>query len=235
MSEKVEILTENEAVKSLAYPIEVKVYEGGTQLVPSSGTITVKNPGGTAQVEDVAVSVAAGGTMTYSLVSTITTTLWENAIIELSYIVSTVTYKAIFLFDVVLNRLKCNIIDQDLKDYFPALAANIWSVQSPANYDVQIQEGFNIVKRDIKDKGRRPHMLIDGSQIRECLILKTFELIFFAFAKDEEDIWWNRYLMTKEKYEERFSKLVIKYDEDEDGLIEGDEGDVSLSQITLKR
>ncbi len=233
MSEKVEILTENEAVKSLAYPIEIKVYEGGTQLVPSSATITVKDPGGTAQVEDVAVSVAESGTMTYSLIATYTATLWENAVIELSYVVSSVTYKAIFLFDVVLNRLKCNVIDQDLKDYMPALAVEIWSVQT--NYDKQIQEGFNIVKRDIKDKGRRPHMLIDGSQIRECLILKTFELIFFAFAKTEEDIWWNRYLMTKEKYEERFSKLVIKYDEDEDGTISDDEKKITIAQSTLKR
>lgn len=233
MSEKVEILTENEAVKSLAYPIEVKVYEAGTQLVPTSGTITVKNPGGTAQVEDVAVSIDANGTMAYSLTTTYTGTLWENAIIELSYVVSSVTYKAIFLFDVVLNRLKCNIIDTDLKDYFPALAAEIWSVQT--NYDKQIQEAFNIVKRDIKDKGRRPHMLIDGSQIRECLILKTFDLIFFAFAKTEEDIWWNRYMMFKEKYDDRFSKLVIKYDTDEDGLIDGDERKITISQAKLVR
>ncbi len=232
MSEKVEILTENEAVKSFAYPIEVKVYEAGVQLTPTSATIMVKNPGGTAQVEDDAVTITSG-TMTYSLIATYTATLWENAVIELSYIVSSVTYKAIFLFDVVLNRLKCNIIDQDLKDYMPALAAEIWSVQT--NYDKQIQEGFNIVKRDIKDKGRRPHMLIDGSQIRECLILKTFELIFFAFAKTEEDIWWNRYLMTKEKYEERFSKLVIKYDADEDGQIDSDERKVNISQLELKR
>ncbi len=231
MSEKVEILTENEAVKSLAYPIEVKVYEAGVQLTPTSATITVKNPGGTAQVEDEAVTITSG-TMTYSLIATYTATLWENAIIELSYVVSSVTYKAIFLFDVVLNRLKCNIIDQDLKDYMPALASDIWSVQT--NYDKQIQEAFNIVKRDIKDKGRRPHMLIDGSQIRECLILKTFELIFFAFAKTEEDIWWNRYLMVKEKYEERFSKLVIKYDIDEDGLINDDEKKITIAQSTLK-
>ena len=233
MSEKVEILTENEAVKSLDYPIEVKVYESGAQLVPDSATITVKDPGGSAQVEDEAVAIAASGDMTYSFTSTHTATLWENAVIELEYVVSTVTYKAIFLFDVVLNRLKCNIIDQDLKDYFPALAADIWSTQT--TYDKQIQEGFNIVKRDIKDKGRRPHMLIDGSQIRECLILKTFELIFFAFAKSEEDIWWNRYLMVKEKYEDRFSKLIIKYDTDEDGTIEKDEKDTSLGRIKLVR
>lgn len=232
MSEKVEILTENEAVKSLAYPIEVKVYEAGVQVTPTSATITVKNPGGTAQVEDQTVTITSG-TMTYSLTNTYTGTLWENAIIELSYVVNSIAYKAIFLFDVVLNRLKCNIIDTDLKDYFPALAAEIWSIQT--NYDKQIQEAFNIVKRDIKDKGKRPHMLIDGSQIRECLILKTFELIFFAFAKTEEDIWWNRYMMVKEKYDDRFSKLVIKYDIDENGLIDSDERKVIVSQVKLVR
>ena len=67
------------------------------------------------------------------------------------------------------------------------------------------------------------------------MILKTFELIFFAFAKSEDDIWWNRYLMVKEKYGDRFSKLVIKYDTDEDGIIDKDEKKVSLGQIKLER
>ena len=73
--------------------------------------------------------------MTYSLDSAYTATLWEAAIIEVEYTISSIVYKAKFLFDVVLNKLKCNVIDADLKNHFPALADEIWSVQN--NYDKQ--------------------------------------------------------------------------------------------------
>ena len=75
---KVEILTEDQAVKALDYPIEIKVYEGGVQLVPSSATITVKDPDGKAQVESAAMSVDGNGTMTYSLSSIYTCLLYTS-------------------------------------------------------------------------------------------------------------------------------------------------------------
>jgi hypothetical protein len=90
------------------------------------------------------------------------------------------------------------------------------------------------VERAIRDKGRRPHMLIDGNQVRELVILKTFEMICFDFAKTPEDIWWARYQKYHEAYEAAFAKLVIKYDEDESGAIDADEKE-SLGGIDLIR
>ena len=229
----VEQLTEDQVVQDKTYPIEVKVYEGGVQKVPSSATITVKDAAGTALVTAQAVSVAISGTMTYTLPAANTADLIEDGIIELTYIISAITYLAVFLYDVVLNKLKPTIIDQDLKNYAPQLADEIWSEQT--NFDTQIQEAFRVIKRNIKDKGRRPHMLIDGSQLREVHIIKTMELIYFDFSKAVNDIFWEKYLVMKERYGELFDKLAIKYDSDEDGLIEEDERKEVLGQITLQR
>jgi len=227
-------LAEDQAVKGLDYAIEIKVYGEGTQLIPSSAAITVKDPNGKAQVENQSMAIEDGvGTLTYTLSSTHTAGLWENAIIEVSYVVSSVTYKVVFFFDVVLCQLVPAVIDDDLKNYFPDLAAEIWTGES--NYDEQIQEAFKIVKRDIKAKGRRPAMLIDGSQVRELVILKTFETIFFCFAKDESSIWWFRFQETKKAYADRFAKLVIKYDEDESGTVEEDEEAEPVGQVTMRR
>jgi len=230
---KVEILTEDQAVKGLAYPVEIKAFDAGAQLVPTSAAITVKDPDGDEIVTAAAMTIDGNGTMTYSLAATYTATLWENAVIEVSYVVSSVTYKAVFLFDVVLCQLKPTVVDSDLQNYFPQLADEIW--EHEANYDKQIQEAFRLVKRDVKDKGRRPAMLIDGMQVRELIILKTFELVFFEFAKNQEDIWWKRYEEMKGQYRERFDKLSIKYDEDEDQVIDEDEKAGALGQITLQR
>lgn len=230
---KVEQLTEDQAVKTYDFPIEFKVHEEGTQLVPSSATITVKDPDGDEQVGDAAMVVAVAGTMTYSLSSTYTAALWENAIIEIEYVISTVTYKAVFFFDVVLNKLKCDVTDADLLNYEPDFAAEEWPSQD--DYDPQIQEAFLDVKQDIKNKGKRPSLLIDGRQLRKTIIFKTLEIIFMAFAKSTEDVNWEKYLKYKTAYETQFAALVIKYDEDEDALIDEDEKAQLVSQVNFLR
>ncbi|MCK4759721.1 MAG: hypothetical protein KAT69_06700 [Candidatus Aminicenantes bacterium] len=230
---KTEILTEDQAVKSDDFPIELKVYEAGTQLIPTSATITIRDPDGTIIIDAVAVSIAAGGTMTYTLLAAKTVTLWENAIIDIDYVVSTVTYKCIRFFDVVLNALTPCIVDDDLKNHYPELADEIWSGET--NYNEQIIEAFKEIKRDLKNKGRRPNMLIDGAQLRIPLIHKSFELIFRDFFKEIDDKWHVLMEIHAQKYRDAFAELAIKYDADEDGSIDPDERKSVTGQINLER
>lgn len=228
-----EILTENQVVKSEAFPIEAKAYSDGVQLIPSVATITVKNPNGKAQVEDQNVSISEAGTMTYTLPAANTATLWEDAIIEITYTVSSVDHKMVRFFDVVLNKISPCIVDEDLKDYYPELADEIWNAET--NYDQQIQEAFVQIKRELKNKGRRPHMLIDGSQLRTPLIHKTFEIIFRGFFKEAGDKWHELYKEHEQKCKDEFAELVIKYDSDEDGIIDTSERKHVAGQIDLER
>ncbi len=226
-------LTEDQAVQSAAFPIEAKVYSAGVQIKPSSATVTIKDPDGTEKLAATAMTAnSTTGTLTYSLAATYTADLWENAVIEIAYTISSVVYTAVFFFDVVLHALYCNVTDDDLKAYFPQLADEIWS--GTANYSGQIAEAFQFVKRLIKDKGKRPSMLIDGSQVRELVIIKTFEMIFFNFATDPEGIWWKRYEQYRSLFNERFASLVIKYDEDESGTIDSDEK-ATAGQVSFLR
>jgi hypothetical protein len=229
----VEVLTDDQAVEGYDYPIEIKVYSAGVQLKPSSATIVIKDSDGDEILASTAMTVnGTTGTMTYTLALAKLDTLWENALIEIEYTVSSVKYRAVFFFDCVLNALKCNVTDTDLKAYAPLLADQIWSTET--NYSTQILEAFRQVARAIKDKGRRPHMLIDGNQVRELVILRTLEMICFDFSKASEDIWWNKYQKYHEAFEAAFAKLIIKYDEDESGAIDTDEEE-GLGQIDLLR
>ena len=230
---KVEILAENEATQGLPFPVEVKIYENGVQIVPTSATITVKSPSGEPVIDEEEMTISQTGTLSYTIPANLLSTLWENALIEINYVDDDKSFKSLFYFDVVICPIKPTITDADLKTYFPQLGEEIWAGET--NYDKQIQEAFRIIKRDIKNKGRRPSMLIDGTQVRELLILKAFELIFFDFAKSEEDIWWKRYEEMKEKYKTAFENLLIKYDQDEDSLIDSSETAASLGQIVLER
>ena len=227
-----EILTDNEVVQGYAYPIEVKVVDGADdQKVPSAATITVKDPDGTAQVEDQDMSIDESGTMTYSLAATYTADLWEDAIIEIEYTISSVDYKRIFLFHVVLSKLKHSVSDSFLQKYHPQLDDELWDGET--TYTTQIDRAFNDVKQDIYNRGRRPHMLLDGSQIDHLVALKSFELIFADFSKGEDDRWGFLLRHYMEKYKDEFQKLRIKYDADEDGIIEKDERE--FQQLEFKR
>ena len=230
---KTAVLTEDQAIQDLDFPIEAKIYEGGAQVSPSSALITIKDPDGTVQVDGVAMSVGTGGTLTYTLLKAKTADLWENAIIEIEYIASSITHRISFLFDVVIQKLVNAVTDADLKNYFPDLAAHLWTEES--NYSDLIDEAFRIVRRDIKNKGRRPAMILDGSQVRELVILKVFGNIFFAFSKKPDDIWWARYEKTIDQYRALLDGLLIKYDEDEDGLVDNGEDRTRVGQITLVR
>ena len=228
-------LTEDQAVQGQAYPIEVKVYEAGLQIKPSVATITIKDPDGAALVTAAAVTCnGSTGTMTYSMSSALTADLYENCTMQIDYTVSAVAYREVGFFDIVIQPLRCTVIDNDLKAYAPAIVTKIWSTQTA--YDTQIQEAFKVVKRDIKNKGKRPTMLIDGSQVRELVILKTFEMIAFDFAKDKDDVWWARFEKYAERYAAALASIVIKYDVDESGTIDAGEGEeVTLGQIYLQR
>lgn len=231
-----ERLSDDEVVKGYSYPIEIKVYKDGAQQVPSSATITVKDDDGKKLVENATMNVdGQSGTMTYTLASTLTTKLLEDGVIEVEYTISSVKYKMVRFYQVVLNKLRCSVVDDDLQGYFPSIHEELW--EGDSNYDTQIEEAFRLVKRDIRNKGRRPHMLIDGDQVRELVIMKTFELIFFDFSKarSDEDKWWVRYEEMKERYGSEFSKLNIKYDEDQDGLVDQVERGKALGQIRFQR
>lgn len=226
-------LSEDQAPQDAAFPIEAKVYSAGVQVKPTSATVAVRDPDGTEILAATAMTVdGTTGTLSYLLAAAKTADLWESAVIEINYTIAAVVYRATFFFDVVITPLACDVIDADLKAYFPLLADEIWT--GTTSYSGQIAEAFNAVKRLIKDKGKRPSMLIDGSQVRELVIIKTFEMIFFNFSKDPEDVWWKRYIAYHDLFTARFAALQIKYDEDESGTIEADEN-LGLGNLSLIR
>lgn len=235
MSDLVEILTENKAVLGLDYPIEIKIYRDGEQITPTSVTLTIKDPDGTVQVDETAITPNGNGTMSYDLAAASTAALWENAWMELSYTdEASKTQKQIFYFDVVNNRLGCAVITADLEKLHPQLLDEIWSGQSPANFSPQIQVARADVDRDLVDRGFRPDLLVDSRQTMELVRSKTLENVCRDFIKQENDRWHILWMVYKTEYEDRLVKFKFTYDKDEDTMV--DEGDKeSFGQLQLER
>ena len=231
-------LLNNEALWEASYTPEIIVSVDGVKTAPSSATLTLYNPSGTAVVTARACAI---NSTTKKITATFTggsalelNDYTENWRLLLSYEIEVdslaVTYQANFLFDVCKCVLVNPVTDDDLKELHPSIAGEIWSTQT--TYTTQIEKAFTDIKRKLKERGRRPSMLIDGTQIKDLIICHTLELIFFDFAKSTEDIWWNRYLKRAEQFTADFGNLRIVYDSDDDGVIDSAAtfGNINLSR-----
>lgn len=236
MSELVEILTENMAVLGLVYPVEIKVYRDGTQIVPTAVTLTIKDPDGTVVIDEAAITPEVGvGTMSYNLAAASTDELWQYAWMELSYTDDvSETQKQIWYFDVVNNRLGVAVITANLEKLHPQLLDEIWSGQSPANYSPQIQAARVRVDRDLIDRDYRPDLLVDNAQTVVLVETKTMEIICRDFFKQIDDRWHLLYMTYKEEYEDRLTTFKFTYDADEDTMVDAGEKE-AFGQLRTSR
>lgn len=102
--------------------IRLTVYDNNRSLIPTSGTVALYKPDGSALQAAAAVSVdATTGEMTYSLTTTHTATEDLNYKAEWTYVVSAVTYYQTQLFDVVKSILAIPITDDDLYNELESL------------------------------------------------------------------------------------------------------------------
>jgi hypothetical protein len=234
MAHSAELLN-NEALFEASYTPEIIVSVDGVKTAPSTATLTLYNPSGTAIVTARActvngttkkiTAVFTGGNGTGEI-----STLTEDWRLLLNYTIASVVYQANFLFDVCRLILVNPVIDEDLLALHPDLASNRWASQT--TFMPQIEKAFSDIKRKLKERGKRARMMIDATQIKDLIICHSLELVFFDFAKDIGDIWWNRYLKRAEQFAADFENLHIAYDSDESGTI--DEvvrfGNVNLSR-----
>ena len=87
------------------------------------------------------------------------------------------------------------------------------------SYIDQIQSAFEKIIGDMKKIGGAGYVggLVDFNQLRELLILKTLELIYFGNAGSEESIYWSKYKEIKTEYEDKLNNVTFFYDTDNDG------------------
>lgn len=218
-----------------AETLTVKVYEDGGAVEPSTASFNIYDSAGTLiKTGTASKSVDSGETilnvLTASLLSTDFTEDELDCHIEWLLTIQSQPFIFINLFDVVNYKIHNTVTEKDLLTYFPNLTNELSTTQS--DFDAQIQRAFKDVKQDLKEKGIIARRMLDSEQVKHLIILKSFEIIFFAFPRTPESIWQVRYDEVKKKYEEEFKKLLLKYDEDESGV---PEQIVGFSTIRLQR
>jgi hypothetical protein len=111
-----------EIQKSQSYTFEWSFFDRNIQEIPVTGSISVYKPGGSTKlVDNASVAIETGGTMKYTLDSSLTTTVDKNYKIELSYQVGDVVTRPFYLFNIVETPLINSVRDEDLFLYVPEL------------------------------------------------------------------------------------------------------------------
>lgn len=225
----------NEALYEANYTPEIIISVDGVKTAPTSATLTLYNPAGEAKVTARTCSI---NNTTKKITATFTGVaetgeigyLLEDWRLLLSYVIGGVTYNLNLLFDVCRFVLMNPVSDDDLKKLHPDLSDDRWSTQT--TFLPQIEKAFSDIKRKLKERGRRARMMIDATQIKDLIICHALELVYFDFAKSNDDIWWLRYEKRAAQFQADMESLHIAYDSDESGTVDevASFGNVSLSR-----
>ncbi|MCB9763925.1 MAG: hypothetical protein H6739_29410 [Alphaproteobacteria bacterium] len=200
-------MLERARANSLSCPI----WQDGSLVAPSSGTITIWDGSGTKQVDADSITVSSS-TATYSYTPSSSLSYGEGWRIEWSLIIDSVTH--VFRNDASLVRvsLYSPITDADLfrrvSSLNPTGAAPLSSV---SDYQDYLDEAHVIIQNRLISRGNRPNLILSPSALREVYLTLTLSLIFSDFATRLNDSYEAMSQEYKRDYQAAWDDLRFTY------------------------
>lgn len=103
------------------------------------------------------------------------------------------------------------------------------------SFTKQIQQSFMKLTTMLYNKGQRHALIIESSQIRLPMIYLTIHTIAIDLMDEETDKWSRIAQMYLDKFNQAFDTLKLDYDADEDGMINNEEQQRSVSTVRFLR
>ena len=162
----------------------LEVYENGAQLVPTSGTYTMREPDGeTKVVDEVGLTIESDGTATYVHSSSQlaeTRPLGEGYIQEFTLVISGVTYTFRRLAALARRRLYPTVTDEDLTELYTDLE-NLRPA-SISSYQKFIDSAWNEILRRTKQNGScYTYLVLSPESFHDALLNLTLAKIWRDF------------------------------------------------------
>lgn len=211
--------------RGVAKTLDADVYsDAGAQQTPSAGTLTLYAGSKTLLDE---VSVTAAAPSTYSLLAATTADeslsdrwleVWTLTIGGTDYTFRRSAY-------LVRHVLYPVITDTDLTAHHSDFA----DLRDPdqSSYETQRTKAWHDLQTWLIGRGRRPQLVLDSWALRNWHIYQTLHLVFLDFSLSTG--MDRRYRELADHYREMADDardtLVLRYDEDEDGI--ADDGEIT--------
>jgi len=187
----------------------------GATATPTSGTVSIYRPDGTALVAAQAVTVASIATSSLSGLTTTAEALGEGWLIEWTLLMPDgVTHT--FRQDAALCRrtLYPVISQDDLTQRHSDLPALLGAATS---YQPYIDEAFFSICTRLIGAGRRPYLVIQPSALRDAHLMLALHLVFIDYSTSAGDggRWQALAAHYLTSYEQAYGQLKFTYDEDD--------------------
>lgn len=103
------------------------------------------------------------------------------------------------------------------------------------SFGKEIQRAFEKMEKRLKDKGKRPQLVLDSYDLREPHILFSVAEVCKGMARDGADsFWWELWKDYAKQAEDSFNAVSLKYDSSGDGIISGDEANKHMKTIKVR-
>lgn len=221
-------INQNELAINVDDSFVLTLYEEGSVVTIDSASFVLYDSSG--NEKDSGSITPSDNTLTVSVSADTFSVVQENCRIEWTFTISSVERKINTFFDVVKWKIYNNVIDSDLKKYFPDLTDSLWTGET--NFSDQINKAFEYVKIDIKNKGRRPYLIVNNDAVKQLIELRALSLVFLGFSREIDDNWIVKSKDFMSVYSDRFDSTVFKYDDDQSGTIDSE---TSFNSIRVKR
>ena len=102
-------------------------------------------------------------------------------------------------------------------------------------YTKKILQSFDKISQMIYDKGNRPALIMESSQIKIPMLYLTIHFICLDLMKEADDKWDRLAVRYWDLFQDAFGKMKLEYDADESGTISGDEEQEGVNSVRLFR
>jgi len=212
-------------IRDKAQTIELQVYDAsGTLVAPTSGTLTLKNGGGTAIIDEQAITVTAD-IATYALTAAdLPTTEAFSAywLEEWTLLIGTETHTFTRSAHLVRSELFPTVVQADLERSHQNLSR---AIKTGGDADTFITEAWYQILRRLLKNGRFPELILSPYSLHDALAYRTLELIFRDAHTAAGD---GKYLELSETYAEAYERewdtiSLDRYDWGQDGIVGEDD------------
>ncbi|MBI5599202.1 MAG: hypothetical protein HY890_05625 [Deltaproteobacteria bacterium] len=103
------------------------------------------------------------------------------------------------------------------------------------SFSREIRRAFEKMEETLGRMDKRAHLILDPGDMREVHILWSVAEVCKGLLTDEKSIWWGLWKDYEKKGAEALEGINFKYDESADGVITGNEENVTVNKIRAGR
>lgn len=191
------------------------VYDAGSLVAPSSGTVTITNAAGVVVVAAAAVTIT-GQVATYTVASAVLagepygdgwSIVWS---LVLAGTPRTIRRSCSLVVSRLLPPATAGDLFGRLRALDPSHASPITALTLP-DFDAYLDTCWLEIEERLRRRGRRPWLVIDGSSLRTLHVVGTLALIFEDLASRNQAAHGERAAYYREQYRAEWAECRFTY------------------------